>query len=102
MPLVDPVVAVYARITQVLDDFLLDHVLAGEWRSHLEHLEDVGVGGDRRVTLERKSKEEVHALEWPERPGGDGEAVPMQDAERQGRVVRVRPQSLHGDADAIV
>src|SRR2546425_4871051 len=32
MPLVDPVVAVYARITQVLDDLLLNHVLAGERR----------------------------------------------------------------------
>src|SRR5882762_8302367 len=66
MPLVDPVVAVYARITQVLDDFLLNHVLAGERRSDLEHLEDVGVRRHRRVTLEREGKEEIHALEWPQ------------------------------------
>src|SRR5437870_13696807 len=38
MPLVDPVVAVYARITQVLDDFLLDQVLAGEGWHNLEHI----------------------------------------------------------------
>src|SRR5882762_5730151 len=66
MPLVDPVIAVYARITQVLDDFLLNHVLAGERRSDLEHLEDVGVRRHRRVTLEREGKEEIHALEWPQ------------------------------------
>src|ERR1700693_5221950 len=75
MPLVDPVVAVYARITQVLDNFLLNHVLAGEGRSDLEHLEGVGVGCYRSVTFERKREEEVHALERPERPGGDREAV---------------------------
>src|SRR2546428_11398073 len=61
MPLVDPVVAVYARITQVLDDLLLNHVLAGERRGYLEHLEDVGVGRHRRVTLKGESKEEIHA-----------------------------------------
>src|SRR5438132_4617728 len=37
MPLVDPVVAVYARITQVPDDFLRNHMLAGKGRDDLEH-----------------------------------------------------------------
>src|SRR6266576_3395899 len=85
MPLVDPVVAVYARITQVLDHLLLNHVLAGERRSDLEHFEDVGIGCHGRVTLEGESEEEVHPFEGPQRPRRDGEAVAMQDAERQGR-----------------
>src|ERR1700730_14346057 len=91
MPLVDPMIAVYARITQVLDDFLLNHMLAGEGWSDLEYLEHVGIGRYRSVTLERKRKEEIHALERPEWPGGDREAVAMQDAERQRRVIRVGP-----------
>src|SRR6202022_3434700 len=98
----DPVVAVYARITQVLDDFLLNHVLTGEGRGNLEHLGDVGMGPYRSVTLEGEGKEEIHALERPERPGGDREAVAVQDAERQRRVVRVGPKSLHRHADAAV
>src|SRR2546423_707946 len=102
MPLVDPVVAVYARITQVLDDLLRNHVLAGECRSGLEYLEDVGIGRHGRVTLEGESKEEVHAFERAQRPSRDGEAVAVQDAERQGRVVRVGPKPLHRDADAVV
>src|SRR5256714_14767403 len=69
MQLVDPVVAVYARITRELDDLLRDHVLAGEGRGGLEHLEDVGVRCHGRVTLERESKEEIHALERPQRSG---------------------------------
>src|SRR5919109_4208441 len=44
MPLVDPVVAVYARVAQVLDDFLLDDVLAGERRDRLQDFKNVGVG----------------------------------------------------------
>src|SRR2546425_66304 len=59
MPLVDPVVAVYARITQVLEDFLLNHMLAGEGRDDLQHLEDVGVGRHRGVTLQREGEEEA-------------------------------------------
>src|SRR3989442_5419370 len=42
MPLVDPVVAVYARITQVLDDLLLNHVLAGERRGYPGDLQRLG------------------------------------------------------------
>src|SRR2546430_17388298 len=53
MPLVDPVVAVYARITQVLDDFLLDQVLAGEGWHNLEHLPPMGGGGGPGGTLPR-------------------------------------------------
>src|SRR5256714_11507571 len=68
MPLVDPVVAVYARITQVLDDFLRDHMLAGEGWHDLEHLEDVGIGGDGGAPLEREGKKEFPAFERPERP----------------------------------
>src|ERR671936_1819764 len=49
MPLVDPVVAVYARVAQVLDDFLLDDVLAGERRDRLQDFKNVGVGRDRGV-----------------------------------------------------
>src|SRR5205814_8175852 len=102
MPLVDPVVAVYARITQVLDDLLRNHVLAGEWRGDLEHLEDVSIGRHGRVTLQGESKEESHAFERPQRPGRDREAVAVQDAEGQGCVVRVGPESLHRDAHPIV
>src|SRR5216683_6400421 len=102
MPLVDPVIAVYARITQVLDDLLLNDVLAGEGRGSLEDFEDVGIRRYRGVTLEREGKEEIHALEWPERPSRDRETVPMQDTEGQRRVVRVGPQSFHGHADSVV
>src|SRR2546427_9432765 len=68
MPLVDPVVAVYARITQVLDDLLLNHVLARERRGYLEHLEDVGVGRHRRVPLKGGRKEENQTFERAQRP----------------------------------
>src|SRR5205085_12275889 len=88
MPLVDPVVAVYARITQVLDDLLLNHVLAGERWSDLEHFEDVGIGRHGRVTLEGESEEEGHPFEGPQRRRRDREAIAMQDAEREGRVIR--------------
>src|SRR5438552_12818028 len=94
MPLVDPVVAVYARITQVLDDFLRDHVLAGEGRHDLEHFEDVGIGGDGGIPLEREGEEEVHAFEGPERPRRNREPVPMQDAEGERRIVGVRTKAL--------
>src|SRR2546429_5996254 len=53
MPLVDPVIAVYARVAQVLEDFLLNHVLAGGGRNRLEDLEDAGIRRHRGVTLER-------------------------------------------------
>src|SRR2546428_4938204 len=43
MPLVDPVVAVYARITQELDDLLLNHVLAGGRRGHPGDPQGAGV-----------------------------------------------------------
>src|SRR5438445_1531764 len=102
MPLIHPVVAVYARITQVLDDLLLNYVLARKWRSNLEDLEDVGVGCDGCVTLEGESKEEVDSFERPQRSRRDGEAVAVQDAQCQGCVVRVGPQPLHRDAHAIV
>src|ERR1700694_4057061 len=67
MPLVDPMVAVYARITQVLEDLLLNHVLAGKGRDDLQDLEDVGIGRYGGVTLEREREEEVHTLQWPRR-----------------------------------
>src|ERR1700694_1414125 len=87
MPLVDPVVAVYARITQVLDDFLLNHVLAGGGRSRLEDLDEVGICWNGRVTREGEGEKEIPALERPQRPGRDREAVAVQDTERQRRVV---------------
>src|ERR1700693_727386 len=94
MPLVDPVVAVYARITQVLDDFLRDHMLAGEGRYDLEHLEDVGVGGDGGIPLEREGEEKVHAFERPERARRDRVPVAVQDAEGERRVGGVGPKTL--------
>src|SRR6202171_6324457 len=81
MPLVDPVVAVYARITQVLDDFLLNDVLAGEGLNDLEDFEDVRIRGNGGVALEGEGKEEVHAFERPQRPGRGWEPVAVQDAE---------------------
>src|SRR2546426_9720940 len=45
MPLVHPVLAVYARITQVLDDLLLNHVLAGAWGSGRKQPEGGAVVG---------------------------------------------------------
>src|SRR2546423_1291242 len=75
MPLVDPVVAVYARITQVLDDLLLDQVLAGEGRYDLEHFQHVGIRGDRRVPLEREGEEEADPLEGAQGTGRDRVAV---------------------------
>src|SRR2546428_9791190 len=47
MPLVDPVVAVYARITQELDDLLLNHVLAGGRGGCLGGPPEGGGGGGR-------------------------------------------------------
>src|SRR2546423_9332080 len=94
MPLVDPVVAVYARITQVLDDFLRDHMLAGEGRHHLEHLEDMGIGGHGGIPLQRGGEEEVHAFEGPERPRRNRGPVPMPDAEAERGIGGVRTKAL--------
>src|ERR1700686_5516784 len=102
MPLVGPVVAVYARITQVLDDFLRDHMLAGEGRDDLEHLEDVGVSGDRGIPLEREGEEEVDALEGPQWPGRNRIPVAVQDAEGERGVVGVGPKTFPRDADPVI
>src|SRR5947208_3571057 len=61
MPLVDPMVAVYARITQVLDDLLLDQVLAGKGRTDLKHLEHMGMGAGQGIRFQRKGENETHA-----------------------------------------
>src|SRR5437763_2122577 len=82
MPLVDPVVAVYARAAQVLDDLLLDDMLAGERRHRLQHLEHMGIGRDRGIALEREGEEEADYLEGAERPGRAREVVLVQH--RQG------------------
>src|SRR5205823_11538570 len=102
MPLVDPVVAVYARITQVLDDFLLDQMLAGKGWHNLKHLEHVGVGADRGIALEREGEKEAHALERPEWPRRDRVTVAMQHAQRQRGVVGIRAKTLPGYPHPIV
>src|SRR3984893_14468763 len=102
MPLVDPMIAVYARITQVLDDFLLNHMLAGEGLNDLEDFEDVRIGGNGRIPLEGEGKEEVHAFERPERARRDREPVAVQDAEGERGIVRVSPQALPGYAHPVV
>src|SRR5437763_5074335 len=102
MPLVDPVVAVYARVAQVLDDLLLDDVLAWEGADGAQHLEDVGIGGDGRVALEREGEEVVDALEGPKRTRGDRIAVLVKDGERQGGVVGVGAESFFRHPDAII
>src|SRR5256886_17585725 len=80
MPLVDAEVAVYARITQVLDDFLRDHMLAGEGLHHLEHLEDVGIGGDGGIPPQRGREEKIHALQRPGRAPPKPGTPPRADA----------------------
>src|SRR2546426_6391504 len=74
MPLVDPVVAVYARITQVLDDLLLNHVLAGGRRGYPGEPEEVGGGGAKSGTPKGEKKEKNHAFEHARRPSRDVEA----------------------------
>src|SRR2546427_4692646 len=68
MPLVDPVVAVYARITQVLDDLLLNHVLAGGRRGSLGRPQDGGGGGGKHAPLNGGRKEENQTFERAQRP----------------------------------
>src|SRR5256714_1881085 len=69
MPLVDPVVAVYTLVAQVLDDLLLDDMLAGERRHGLQDLEHMGIGRDRGIALEGEGEEEADPLEGAKRPG---------------------------------
>src|SRR5947209_17251649 len=102
MPLVDPVVAVYARVAQVLDDLLLDDVLAWKGADSAQHFEDVGIGGDGRVALEREGEEVIDALERPKRTRRDRIAVLVQDGEGQGGVVGVGAEPLLRHPDPVI